>query len=174
MLLFHICIPFAVEHFRPRATIKTVLFHWFSTVGWALGLSDFLLPGAEEANGVVANNNEERGQERGNNVFDENQARPGLVDAGGNRHSINTPSGTVEGNDASDSEDEHETEEYQFASRIVLLLLGAWLTLLAFNSTMVLLPISIGRVIFTSFSRLPITRGAKCNGEKRALAVGYF
>jgi hypothetical protein len=38
----------------------------------------------------------------------------------------------------------------------------------------VLLPISIGRVIFTSFSRLPITRGAKCNGEKRALAVGYF
>jgi hypothetical protein len=67
-----------------------------------------------------------------------------------------------QGNDASDSEDEHETEEYQFALGIVLLLLGAWLTLLAF---MVLLNISIGRVIFTSFSRLR-------NGEKRALPLG--
>lgn len=112
MLLFHICIPFAVEHFRPRATIKTVLFHWFSTVGWALGLSEFLLPGAEEANGVAANNNEERGHDRGNNIFDENRPRARLVDAGGNRHQIETPINTVEGNDVSDSEDEHETDEY--------------------------------------------------------------
>jgi E3 ubiquitin-protein ligase MARCH6 len=60
MLLFHICIPFAVEHFRPRATIKAGLFHWFSSVGWALGLCDFLLPGPEETNG----NNDERERER--------------------------------------------------------------------------------------------------------------
>lgn len=112
MLLFHICIPFAVEHFRPRATIKNVLFHWFSTVGWALGLSDFLLPGAEEANGVVANNNEERRQDRVNNIFDENQGGAGHGDAAGNLHQIETPSGTAEGNDASDSDDEHEPEEY--------------------------------------------------------------
>jgi E3 ubiquitin-protein ligase MARCH6 len=50
MLLFHICIPFAIEHFRPKATIKTVLLYWFTWVGWALGLSDFLLPPVEEAN----------------------------------------------------------------------------------------------------------------------------
>ena len=50
MLLFHICIPFAIEHFRPKATLKTVLFHWFSVMGWALGLLDFLLPPREEAN----------------------------------------------------------------------------------------------------------------------------
>ena len=111
MLLFHICIPFAVEHFRPRATIKAVLFHWFSTVGWTLGLSDFLLPGAEEENGAVVNNNEERGQDRGNNVF-EDQARAGLGDAGENSHQIETPSDTVEGNDVSDSDKDHETEEY--------------------------------------------------------------
>lgn len=58
MLLFHICIPFAMEHFRPKTTIKTVLFYWFSAVGWALGLSEFLLPVTEEGNdqgrGVVA------------------------------------------------------------------------------------------------------------------------
>lgn len=119
MLLFHICIPFAVEHFRPRATIKNVLFYWFSNVGWALGLSEFLLPAPEEVNGVVANNNEERRQDRANNIFDENQEGAGHVDAAGNRQQIETPSGTAEGNDVSDSEDEHETEEY--VSPLVLL-----------------------------------------------------
>jgi E3 ubiquitin-protein ligase MARCH6 len=102
MLLFHICIPFAVEHFRPRATIKNVLLHWFSTVGWALGLSDFLLPGTEDANGVVANNNEERRQDRVNNNFDENQGGAGHGDVAGNRHQIETPSSTAEGNDVSE------------------------------------------------------------------------
>lgn len=77
MLLFHICIPFAVEHFRPRATIKTVLLHWFSFLGWALGLSEFLLPGAEDGG-----NQAERGngrQERGNDaVLDGIHARGAL------------------------------------------------------------------------------------------------
>lgn len=113
MLLFHICIPFAVEHFRPRATIKTVLLHWFQTVGWALGLSDFLLPGAEEANGVVANNNEER---RAHNLFDENQGGAAHGDAAGNRHLNETSSGIAEGNDVSDSDDEHEPEEYAYST----------------------------------------------------------
>lgn len=116
MLLFHICIPFAVEHFRPRATIKTVLLHWFQTVGWALGLSDFLLPGAEEANGVVANNNEERRQDRAHNLFDDNQGGAGHGDAAGNRHLYETSSGIAEGNDVSDSDDEHEPEEYVFST----------------------------------------------------------
>ncbi len=60
---------------------------------------------------------------------------------------------------------------YKFAMRIVLLLFGAWVTLLAFNSTLVLLPVSLGRAIFASFSQLPITRGAKCNGETPILIV---
>lgn len=68
MLLFHICIPFAVEHFRPRATIKTVLLHWFSFLGWALGLSEFLLPGAEDANGGNQAERRNGRQERGNNA----------------------------------------------------------------------------------------------------------
>lgn len=44
MLLFQICIPFAIEHFKLRATIKSLLHYWFTAVGWALGLTDFLLP----------------------------------------------------------------------------------------------------------------------------------
>jgi E3 ubiquitin-protein ligase MARCH6 len=37
-----------MEHFKPRATIKALLHHWFAAVGWALGLTDFLLPKSEE------------------------------------------------------------------------------------------------------------------------------
>ncbi|KAJ9705092.1 hypothetical protein PVL29_003241 [Vitis rotundifolia] len=57
MLLFQICIPFAIEHFKLRTTIKSFLHYWFTAVGWALGLTDFLLPrpddngGQENANG---------------------------------------------------------------------------------------------------------------------------
>jgi E3 ubiquitin-protein ligase MARCH6 len=57
--------------------------------------------------------------------------------------------------------------------RILLLLFGAWITLLAFNSTVVLLPISLGRTIFASFSQLPITRGAKCN-DLYAFNIGCY
>lgn len=51
MLLFQICIPFAIEHFKLRTTIKSLLHYWFTAVGWTLGLTDFLLPRAEDNNG---------------------------------------------------------------------------------------------------------------------------
>jgi hypothetical protein len=41
MILFKICIPFSIEHFRSRETVKKMLFHWFTIVGWALGLTKF-------------------------------------------------------------------------------------------------------------------------------------
>lgn len=50
MLLFQICIPFAIEHFKPRATVKALLHQWFTMVSWALGLTDYLLPGVEDSN----------------------------------------------------------------------------------------------------------------------------
>jgi len=51
VLLFQICIPFAIEHFKPRVMIKALLRQWFTAVGWALGLTDFLLPRPEDNNG---------------------------------------------------------------------------------------------------------------------------
>lgn len=48
VLLFQICIPFAIEHFKLRTTIKSLLRHWFAAVGWALCLTDYLLPQSEE------------------------------------------------------------------------------------------------------------------------------
>ncbi|CAK9869462.1 unnamed protein product [Sphagnum jensenii] len=143
MLLFHICIPFAVEHFRPRATIKTVLSHWFSTAGWVLGLSEFLLPGPLPN----VDNNE---QQRRVGVQDQQNAPPhqGAYSC-------------------------FMISRYQFVMQILLLLFGAWITLLAFNSTMVLLPVCLGRAIFASLSQLPYTRGAKCN-DLYAFSIGCY
>lgn len=48
--------------------------------------------------------------------------------------------------------------------RIVLLLVVAWMTLLVFNSALVVIPISLGRLLFNAVPFLPITHGIKCNG----------
>ena len=61
MLLFQICIPFAIEHFKLRTTIKSLLRYWFTAVGWALGLTDFLLPRPE--NGGQENADVEPGRQ---------------------------------------------------------------------------------------------------------------
>lgn len=63
MLLFQICIPFAIEHFKLRTSIKSLLRYWFTVVGWALGLTDFLLP-RPEANGQETGNAEPGRQDR--------------------------------------------------------------------------------------------------------------
>lgn len=150
MLLFHICIPFAIEHFRPKATIKTILFHWFSVMGWVLGLSDFLLPregvGDNHARGAVAL---EVHQGHAPLVYQEQAAA------------------VVETNGLPDN-----LEEYMFA-RILLLLVGAWVTLLVINSTMMLLPVSLGRLFFYTISRLPIAYAIKCN-DLYAFNIGCY
>lgn len=64
MLLFQICIPFAVEHFKLRTTIKCLLHYWFTAVGWALGLTDFLLPRPEDNGAQESGNGEPARQDR--------------------------------------------------------------------------------------------------------------
>lgn len=49
--------------------------------------------------------------------------------------------------------------------RIVLLLVVAWMTLLLFNSALIVVPISLGRMLFNAIPLLPITHGIKCNGK---------
>ncbi|EPS64281.1 hypothetical protein M569_10499, partial [Genlisea aurea] len=56
MLLLQICIPFAIEHFKLRRTLKSLLGYWFAAVGWTLGLTDYLLPKADDT-GVNENGN---------------------------------------------------------------------------------------------------------------------
>ena len=49
--------------------------------------------------------------------------------------------------------------------RIILLLLYAWVTLLLFNSALIVVPVSLGRALFSAIPVLPITHGIKCNGK---------
>ncbi|EPS69519.1 hypothetical protein M569_05245, partial [Genlisea aurea] len=60
-----------------------------------------------------------------------------------------------------------------FALRIVLLLLMAWMTLLVFNSTLIVVPISLGRLLFNSLPLLPISHGIKCN-DLYAFVIGSY
>lgn len=58
--------------------------------------------------------------------------------------------------------------------RIVILLVTAWMTLLLFNSAMIVVPISLGRAVFEIIPRLPITHGTKCNGKILSEGTSYI
>ncbi|XP_062025183.1 probable E3 ubiquitin ligase SUD1 isoform X2 [Rosa rugosa] len=166
MLLFQICIPFAIEHFKLRATIKSLLRYWFTAVGWALGLTDFLLPRPED----------NVGQENGN-------AEPGRQDRLQDQALVALPGadepnrGLLASGDTNAAEeydtDEQSDSEYSFVLRIVLLLVVAWMTLLVFNSALIVVPTSLGRTIFNVIPFLPITHGIKCN-DLYAFIIGSY
>lgn len=175
VLLFQICIPFAIEHFRPRATIKALLRRWFTAVGWALGLTDFLLPRPEE-NGRQENGNVE--VLRRERLHDARQAlgphRQPLA------HLIAAEDHDRRGHDIAHTDVDEESDvddqadsEYGFVLRIVLLLVLAWMTLLLFNATVIVVPISLGRAIFNAIPRLPFTHGIKCN-DLFAFSIGCY
>lgn len=58
--------------------------------------------------------------------------------------------------------------------RIVLLLVVAWMTLLVFNSALIVVPTSLGRTIFNVIPFLPITHGIKCNGNLISFVIMLF
>ncbi|KAI3712263.1 hypothetical protein L1987_70814 [Smallanthus sonchifolius] len=166
MLLFQICIPFAVEHFKLRVTIKSLLHYWFTAVGWALGLTDFLLPRPEDNIGQENGNQDPVRQDR-------LHPRPGeqaqAVDGFLAPRDMNTiMHAEARGDEQSDS------ERYGFVLCIVLLLLAAWITLLIFNSTLIVMPISLGRALFNAVPLLPITHGMKNNDLYAFIIGGYI
>lgn len=61
IVLLTIFTPFIIEHFRVQTTVVSLLRCWFTCVGWALGLTDFLLPKPED-NAGQDNGNAEPGQ----------------------------------------------------------------------------------------------------------------
>lgn len=165
MLLFQICIPFAIEHFKLRTTIKSFLHYWFTAVGWALGLTDFLLPRPDDNGGQENANGEPVRQALYAVPVDEiaQQDQPlGVLEA------VNDLNGSIHASGNSNITDEYDADdqsdsEYGFVLRIVLLLVVAWMTLLIFNSALIVVPISLGRALFNGIPLLPITHGIKCN-----------
>ncbi|KAE8723749.1 putative E3 ubiquitin ligase SUD1 [Hibiscus syriacus] len=166
MLLFQICIPFSIEQFKLQTTIKSLFHYWFTAVGRTLGLTEFLLPRPGE-NGGQENANVEPGQ----------QDRPQVVQLGGQEQAMvafaadDDPNrGLLASGNSNVVEEFHgdertDSDRYSFVHRIVLLLVVAWMTLLIFNSSLTIVPISLGRALFNSIPLLPITRGIKCNDE---------
>ncbi|XP_057546361.1 probable E3 ubiquitin ligase SUD1 [Amaranthus tricolor] len=174
ILLFQICIPFAIEHFKLKTTIKSLLRYWFTAVGWALGLTEFLLPEPEDTNGQDNGNGEAARQERLRHLHvggvQQDQAQlPLLPDAQYNEAHGSETSDVIE----DDEEEQSDSERYRFVFRIVLLLMLAWMTLLVFNSVLVIIPVSFGRAIFNSLPLLPITHGIKCN-DLYAFTIGSY
>ncbi|XP_078431028.1 RING/U-box superfamily protein [Wolffia australiana] len=163
MLLFQICIPFAIEHFKPRATIKAILHQWFTVAGWALDLTEFLLPPRGENGG---NENENENGDRGRQDGVEQLLLP---EAGGRvDDDIVRPPPRID-----DEIDDQTDSEYSFVVRIALLLVLAWLTLLVFNSSFIIVPIYLGRLLFNSVPQLPFTHGIKCN-DLYAFNIGFY
>ncbi|KAD2394342.1 hypothetical protein E3N88_41319 [Mikania micrantha] len=165
MLLFQICIPFAVEHFKLRATIKSLLYYWFSSVGWALGLTDFLLPRPEEN---VEHENRNQDQVRQDRLHarpgEQNQAMDGILA----HRDMNTMMHAE-----ADGDEQSDPKRHAFVFSIVLLLLAAWITLLILNSTLIVVPISLGRALFNTIPLLPITHGMKKN-DLYAFIIGSY
>ncbi|WJX44422.1 putative E3 ubiquitin ligase sud1, variant 2 [Trifolium repens] len=169
MLLFQICIPFAIEHFKLRTTIKSLLRYWFTAVGWALGLTDFLLPSPDD-NGNPENGNGERGRQERLQIAQAGVHDQGAVPFAGD--DLNRVTNADAGEDY-DNDEQSDSDSYAFVLRIVLLLVIAWMTLLVFNSALVVVPISLGRILFNSIPRLPITHGIKCN-DLYAFIIGSY
>ncbi|KAJ6803999.1 putative E3 ubiquitin ligase SUD1 [Iris pallida] len=174
VLLFQICIPFAIEHFKPRATVKALLRQWFTAVGWSLGLTGFLLPRPEENTGLENGNVEIARQDRlpdarQGMLQQEHPLAPLIPDNHERRvHAL----GDIDVEEDSDVDDQTDSE-YGFVLRIVLLLVLAWMTLLLFNAAIIVVPVSLGRALFNAIPRLPITHGIKCN-DLFAFSIGCY
>ncbi|ONK70322.1 uncharacterized protein A4U43_C05F32530 [Asparagus officinalis] len=174
VLLFQICIPFAIEHFKPRATVKALLRQWFTAVGWALGLTDFLLPRPEDngglENGELAARRDRLHEARQGGHMQQEQLPVALIAADNERRGHTFANLDVE--EESDIDDQPDSE-YGFVFRIVILLVLAWMTLLLFNAAVIVIPVSIGRALFNAIPRLPITHGIKCN-DLFAFSIGCY
>ncbi|KAD4179247.1 hypothetical protein E3N88_27838 [Mikania micrantha] len=161
MLLFQICIPFAIEHFKLKATIKSLLCYWFTAVGWALGLTYFLLPSPED------DNRQENGQPDG-----QDRAVAGYM-APENLNRARQATADANFAEEAGGDEQPDSERYGFVLCIVLLLLVAWMTLLILNSAIIVVPIFLGRALFNSVPLLPITHGIKCN-DMFAFILGSY
>ncbi|KAH9623036.1 hypothetical protein KSS87_000254 [Heliosperma pusillum] len=175
ILLFQICIPFAIEHFKLRTTIKSLLRYWFTAVGWALGLTEYLLPQPEDA---VAqdNGNADAGRQdrlRGQQLVGVAQQDQGQLAVHANAQNDGSHDSDSDVTEEYDGDEQSESERHSFVFRIVMLLVVAWMTLLVFNSALVVIPVSLGRLIFNAIPLLPITHGIKCN-DLYAFTIGSY
>jgi len=125
-----------------------------SVVGWALGLTDFLLPNLEDNNGQGTEIAEHGRQERLHDIHrgvaqELNQNRLDLPAVGNDNMIVRENStSSVEGAEEFEGDNSAKSEEYMFFLRIMLLLFWAWITLLSFNSALVVVPVSWPGIVY--------------------------
>ncbi|KAG2245045.1 hypothetical protein Bca52824_093108 [Brassica carinata] len=140
-----------------HTTVVSLLRYWFTCVGWALGLTDSLLPKPDE-NAAPEHGNGEPGRQ--------NRAQVLHVDG---------PDMAMGALPAADDPNRSLLQSnvclvyriflsrYNFQLRIILLLLVAYVTLLLVHSTLIVVPVFLGRALFNAIPVLPIPHGIKCN-----------
>nr|XP_043620023.1 probable E3 ubiquitin ligase SUD1 [Erigeron canadensis] len=169
ILFFQILIPFAVEHFKMHATIKSLLLHWFTAVGWALGLTDYLLGRHEDSGQVIEN--DLGGRDR---IHDQLGGEDRAVFGDVPSEYLNQEGANANSAEEADGGGHSDLERYAFVRGIVLLLMMAWMTLLIVISASIVVPLSIGRVLLNASVRfLPISHGTNCR-DMYAFAIGSY
>jgi len=68
LIVFHVLIPFTLDHFRPATAIKFVMRKWFEVVGDALDLTPYLLDVVNNIGNVPADGNDNPNQPVVNNA----------------------------------------------------------------------------------------------------------
>ncbi|KAI5069941.1 hypothetical protein GOP47_0014284 [Adiantum capillus-veneris] len=154
LFLFHVCYPFTIKNFRPRAALQTVLRHCFSVVGHILGLLEFLLPREHNQNNQASGATHESYQQHPQGRF---QVRPLIVGFEVFQRKLYVFTSAL------------DFERYIFAIKIVSLLIGAEITVVFFNATMLLLPILLGRRLLSAMAYFPIVR----YNDLHAFCVGF-
>ncbi|XP_019086195.1 PREDICTED: probable E3 ubiquitin ligase SUD1 [Camelina sativa] len=175
MLLFQMCIEFLIEHFSLSTNITSFLRCWVTAVGGVLGLTGFLLPKPEDNIGQDNGNDEPRRQIRARVLQVGGSDRPmaALPAADDpNRSILRAGSGNT-GEEYEDDGEQSDLDRYNFVVRIILLLLVAWVTLLLFNLALIVVPVSLGRALFSAIPLLSITHGIKCN-DLLAFCIGTY
>ncbi|KAI3938377.1 hypothetical protein MKW98_015276 [Papaver atlanticum] len=126
-----------------RETIAAVLRQWVTSVCCVLGLSDFLCFRPEDI-GRQQNVKVEGQQER---------LHDGLI--------------------AAQNPNKNNNDGYTFVLRVVLLVILVWIPLLLLNSSLIIVFLPLGRVLFSSISYHSIIHGVKCN-DLYVFFVGNF
>ncbi|KAI3864720.1 hypothetical protein MKW92_049346 [Papaver armeniacum] len=126
-----------------RETIAAVLHQWDTSVFCVLGLSDFLCSRPEDI-GRQQNVKVEGQQDR---------LHDGLI--------------------AAQDPNKNKNDGYTFVLRVVLLVILVWIPLLLLSSSLIIVFLPLGRVLFSLISYHSITHGVKCN-DLYVFFVGNF
>ncbi|KAG0570423.1 hypothetical protein KC19_6G161200, partial [Ceratodon purpureus] len=171
MLLFHFCIPFAVEHFKPQIAIEKFLKKLFLFVGLMFGLSEILLLEDHIYRYENYHIRQQRRESRERiayllNIVQVNENFEGSSPSYNDITFINRNRGST-------TSQEYWHEKFKFILRIGLFLVTTFTSLVVVNTTIIFLPITIGRTIFAAISQLYVFQGAKFN-DIYAFNIGCY